>query len=228
VDQNLVKLVLDASPVPFLDLGFEAIYKNNDYKDTILGRTEDKRQEYYASLSFGDPRAFRVLLFGDVEYVQFDSSHRVGTGNPDPATAPTATTFNWSAENKDRAWQLGLGADWVPLGRLTLKSSLIWAKTKGTTDFAAQAGAPVAPFLPIGNFDNTRRTSLNLRAIYNFSRQWEFTGGYAYEKYRYSDIGYDNTLYVTSATNTAGSVTGQFSFQPYTANIFYAVAKYKF
>jgi MtrB/PioB family decaheme-associated outer membrane protein len=228
VDQNLVKLVLDASPVPFLDLGFEAIYKNNDYKDTILGRTEDKRQEYYASISFGDPRAFRVLVFGDVEYIQFDSSHRVGTGNPDPATAPTAATFNWSAENKDRAWQLGLGADWVPMARLTLKSSLIWAKTEGTTDFAAQAGAPVAPFLPIQNFDNTRRTSLNLRAIYNFSRQWEFTGGYAYEKYRYSDIGYDNTQYVTATNTSAGYVTGQFSFQPYTANIFYAVAKYKF
>jgi MtrB/PioB family decaheme-associated outer membrane protein len=230
VDQNLVKVVLDASPVPFLDLGFEAIYKNNDYKDTILGRTEDRRQEYYASLSFGDPRKFRVLVFGDVEFVQFDSFHRVGTGNPDPATPPTAATYNWSAENKDRAWQVGLGADWVAMQRLTLKGSLIWAKTEGTTDFAAQVGAPVAPFLPIRNFDNTRRTALNLRAVYNFSKQWEFTGGYAYEKYRYSDIGYDNTQYVVPAAAPASNayVTGQFSFQPYTANIFYAVAKYKF
>jgi len=228
VDQNLVKLVLDASPIPFLDLGFEAIYKNNDYKDTILGRTEDRRQEYYASLSFGDPRKFRVLVFGDVEFVQFDSFHRVGTGNPDPATPPTAATYNWSAENKDRAWQVGFGADWVAMQRLTLKGSLIWAKTEGTTDFAAQVGAPVAPFRPIRNFDNTRRTALNLRAVYNFSKQWEFTGGYAYENYRYSDIGYDNTQYVTATNTSAGYVTGQFSFQPYTANIFYAVAKYKF
>lgn len=228
VDQNLVKLMLDATPVPFLDLGFEAIYKNNDYKDTILGRTEDERQEYYASLSYGDPRKFRVLLFGDVEFVEFDSFHRVGTGNPDPATPPTATTYNWSARNRDRAWQWGLGSDWMPMERLTLKGSLIWARTRGTTDFAVQPGGAVGPFLPIPNFDNTRRTSLNLRAIYKYSRQWEFTGGYAYEKYRYSDIGYDNTQYVTSATATAGSVTGQFSFQPYTANIFYAVAKYKF
>jgi len=228
VDQNLVKLVLDATPVAFVDLGFEAIYKNNDYKDTILGRTEDERQEYYASVAFGDPKKFRVLLFGDVEFVQFDSFHRVGTGNPDPATPPTPATYNWSASNRDRAWQWGLGTDWLPRERLTLKGSLIWARTRGTTDFAVQPGGAVGPFLPIPNFDNTRRTSLNLRAVYNYSKQWEFTGGYAYEKYRYSDIGYDNTQYVTATNTSAGYVTGQFSFQPYTANIFYAVAKYKF
>lgn len=234
VDQNLVKVVLDATPVPFLDLGFEAIYKNNDYKDTILGRTEDERQEYYASIAYGDPRKFRVLLFGDVEFVQFDSFHRVGTGNPDPATPPVAGTYNWAAKNRDRAWQLGLGSEWLPMERLTLKGSLIWARTKGTTDFAPEPGVVPAlvptPFLPIPNFDNTRRTSFNLKAVYKYSRQWEFTGGYAYEKYRYSDIGYDNTLYVAAAAAATQNayVTGQFSFQPYTANIIYAVAKYRF
>src|SRR4029079_11481762 len=49
VDQNLVKLVLDSSPAPLFDIGFEAIWKNNDYKDTPLGRTKDQRQEYYLS-----------------------------------------------------------------------------------------------------------------------------------------------------------------------------------
>jgi MtrB/PioB family decaheme-associated outer membrane protein len=231
VDQNLIKVVLDITPpIPYLDLGFEAIYKKNDYKDTILGRTEDERQEYFASVSFGDPKKFRVMLFGDMEFVQFDSAHRVGTGNPDPATPPTLTTYNWTASNKDRAWQWGFGADWVPMRRLTFKSSLIWARTRGTTDFAVQPGGAVGPFLPIPNFDNTRRTSLNLRAVYNYSRQWEFTGGYAYEKYRYSDIGYDDTRYVAPGGTAAQNayVTGQFSFQPYTANILYAVAKYKF
>lgn len=228
VKQNQLKLILDATPAPRLDLGFEAIFKNNDYKDTILGRTEDRRQEYYASVSFGDPNAFRVLVFGDVEYTQFDSDHRVGTGNPDPSTPPTLTTYNWTAENEDKAWQVGLGIDWVPMARLTLKTSFIHAKTTGGTEFTVQAGGAPGPFLPITNSDNTKRTSFNLKAIYNYSRNWDFAGGYAYEKYSYSDIGYDNTRYVTSATATAGLVTGQFSFQPYKANIVYATAKYKF
>lgn len=76
--------------------------------------------------------------------------------------------------------------------------------------------------------NQTKRTSLNIKAIYNYSRHWEFTGGHSFEKYTYSDIGYSNTRYVTTTGNTAGLVTGQFSFQPYTADIFYATAKYKF
>lgn len=228
VDQNLVKLALDASPAPFVDVGFEAIFKKNNYKDTTLGRTGDKRHELYASVGVGDPGRLRVLIFGDVEVMRFDSFHRVGTGNPDPSTPPTLTTYNWTAENEDKAWQAGLGIDWLPTARLTLKGSFIRAKTTGGTEFAVQPGGAPGPFLPITNFDNTRRTSYNLKAVYAFDRHWEFSGGYAHEKYQYSDIGYDNTLYVAGAGATAGVVTGQFSFQPYKADIVYAVAKYKF
>jgi MtrB/PioB family decaheme-associated outer membrane protein len=229
VDQNLVKLVLDATPAPRLDFGFEAIFKQNNYTDTPLGRTDDKRQEFYASVGYGDPRSWRVLLFGDIEYVKFDSAHRVGTGNPDPAAGSNATTYNWTAKNEDKAWQVGLGADWAVLTRLTLKASLIYAETNGSTDFSVQPGGPTTPLLPITNVDDTKRTSFTLRAVYEFDRHWEFTAGYSYEKYEYSDIGYDDTRYVVPPLTTAASyTTGQFAFQPYTANIVYAIAKYKF
>ena len=168
------------------------------------------------------------MLFGDIERVKFDSAHRVGTGNPDPATPPTTSTYNWTARNEDKSWQLGVGFDWVPLSRLTLKGSLTRLETEGSADFSVQPGGAPGPFLPITNFDNTERTALNLRAVYDLTKQVELTAGYAHEKYSYSDIGYDNTLYVTSATNTAGLVTGQFSFQPYTVDIVYGIAKYRF
>jgi MtrB/PioB family decaheme-associated outer membrane protein len=228
VDQHLVKVAFDATPAPLLDVGIEAIFKQNNFKDTTLGRTEDQRHEVYLGIGYGDPGRLRVLLFGDVEVMRFDSAHRVGTGNPDPATPPTATTYNWTAENEDKAWQVGLGVDWVPVSRLTLKGSFIHAKTTGGAEFTVQPGGAPGPFLPITNFDNTRRTSLNLKAVYAYDKQWEFSGGYSHEKYRYSDIGYDNTLYVAGAGTSAGVVTGQFSFQPYTADLVYAVAKYKF
>jgi hypothetical protein len=215
------------TPAPLLDIGLEVIFKQNDYKDTILGRTEDERQEYYASVAYGDPSRLRFLVFGDIELTSFDSFHRAdssGTGNPDPSTPPTGTTYNWSATNDDEAWQVGAGLDWQAAANLMIKGSLIYAKTEGSTEFSAQIGNP----LPINNVDNTKRTAFNLKAVYAYDRQWEFTGGYAYEKYEYDDIGYTGTRYVTSATNTAGLVTGQYSFQPYKANIVYATAKYKF
>jgi MtrB/PioB family decaheme-associated outer membrane protein len=229
VSQNQLKLILDATVAPQVELGFEAIFKNNDYKDTLLGRTNDRRQEYYASVSFGNPNEFRVLVFGDVELTKYDSFHRVGTGATagDPFAAPTASTYNWGANSKDRAWQIGLGTDWKPRERLTLKASLIVAKTEGTADFSPEVGGG-GPFASISNIDNTKRTSLNVKGIYAYDKNWELTGGYAYEKYEYDDIGYNGTLYQTSAAATAGVVTGQFSFQPYKASILYGMAKYKF
>ena len=241
VNQDLVKVVLDVQPAPFLDLGLEAIYKKNDYKDTALGRTDDDRQEYYVSLSYGDPKAFRVMVFGDIEFLEYNSTHRVGgttlansDPNAPPAGGPPSTIYTWNAKNKDKSWQVGLGADWLPMERLTLKSSLIYAETNGSVDFAALGGAVIAApgLLPISNFDNTKRTSLNLKAIYRYTKQWEFTGGYAFEKYRYSDIGYDAFGYIApvaaGVTTSAAYMTGQNAFQPYTANIFYAIATYKF
>ena len=228
VDQNLVKLALDFTPAPLLDLGLEAIYKENQYKDTLLGRTEDTRHEVYASVGYGDPKSWRVHLFGDIEYVKFDSQHRVGTGNPDPATPPNAGTYNWSSKNEDNSWQIGIGADWAVLTRLTLKASLIYAETDGHTDFSVQPGGDPTPRPAIVASDDTTRVAFNLRGVYALDRHWEFTAGYAYEKYRYSDIAYDGTRYVVGAGATSSIVTGQFSFQNYEANIFYGVVKYKF
>jgi MtrB/PioB family decaheme-associated outer membrane protein len=230
VDQNLFKLVLDFNPAPLLDLGLEGIYKLNEYKDTPLGRTEDERYEVYASVSYGDPKRWRVHLFGDYEYVKFDSSHRVGTGNPDPATPPNTTTYNWTSKNEDKSWQIGVGADWALSTRLMLKASLLYAETDGYTDFTVQPGGDPTARAPINASDDTKRTAFNLRAVYQPARDWELTAGYAYEKYRYSDIAYDDTRYVVGAltSTTSSIVTGQFSFQNYEANILFASAKYKF
>ena len=177
------------------------------------------------------------MIFADVEFLQYDSTHRVGgttLANSNPAAPPVgspSTIYTWKAENKDKSWQVGLGADWLPLERLTLNASLIWAKTEGTTEFSAQPGTVLVPpfFYPIGNFDNTTRVALNLKGTYKFDRNWSVTGGYAYERYKYSDIGYDGTRYVVPPLTTSASyVTGQYSFQPYRANIFFLLGTYKF
>jgi len=235
VNQNLVKVVLDASPAPLLDLGFEAIYKKNDYKDTSLGRTDDQRQEYYVNLGYGDPKGFRFMIFADVEFLEYNSIHRVGSGNANPAAPPSpappavSTTYTWSAKNKDKSWQVGLGADWVPAERWKLNGSLIYAETNGTTDFTTQAGTILAaPLLPIGNSDNTRRTALVLKGNYRADKNWEFTGGYAFERYRFNDIGYDGFTYTVGTGTSTSYLSGQSAFQNYTANIFYLISKYSF
>lgn len=240
-DQNLLRLALDFSPAPLLDLGFEAIYKENKYKNVILGRTKDDRQEYLLNASYGDPNSFRVSAFGNVEYVQYDMIAKyVGQAtctaavSCDPAAAaviisPTAAAYTWTSKKKDRNYQVGVGADWPVAARLVLKASYIWSKTEGTVDFTAFAPSTAANFpRNIIAWDNTKRDSLDLKAVYNASKQWEISGGYAYERFRYIDDQNTGYQYLTGATTSAQTLSGAYANPDYTAHILYLMAKYKF
>jgi MtrB/PioB family decaheme-associated outer membrane protein len=251
VNQDLLKLGFDLQPRELLDFGFEAIFKRNNYKDTVLGRTKDDRQEFYASAAYGDINSFRVMVFGDVEYVKYDSLHRnISQLTPsglvtadaifNPFAAPQCTTaasgtcnYNWAATNRDRSWAIGVGTDWVPRDRLKLNASLIWQWTHGTADFSVQP-LPVATNVlnpavaPIGNFDNTRKVSLNLKGTYTVNRRFDVTTGFAHEKFRFSDIALDDYRYTIGTGTSTSHLSGAYAFPNYTLNVAYVAGTYKF
>jgi hypothetical protein len=236
VDQDQWKVMLDFTPVPLLDLSLEGIVKNNKYKDNILGRQKDDRSEVYVSASYGEPGGVRLTVFGDAEDIRYDSQHRIiGTataaGAYDPATTATATNYNWTGRIKDRNWATGIALD-IPAGsKLTIKASAIYYKTDGSVDLSLQDGVPasVTRPLPIGTWDDSKKTSLNVKGIYKVNKAWSVTAGYAYEKYDYVDSqfeGYRNTI---PAANRADSYLDDIYANPqYKANIVYALVTYRF
>jgi MtrB/PioB family decaheme-associated outer membrane protein len=246
LNQDKVKLTVDWNPIPLLDFSLEAIYKNNDYRDFTLGRTKDRRDEVYGSVSYGDPAKVRFTLFGDVENIKYDSFHRnvgagVCTATPpavpagpncfDPSSPPNSIAYNWSATNKDKNWTVGFGLDWPAMDRLMVKASVLYYKTDGTADMSSQSnfGNP----LPINAFDTSETTSLNLKGIYDINKNWSVTGGYSYEKYSYSDARYNGYQYTIPfpgvTTNTSQTyLNGYNAFTPYKANIFYLLGTYHF
>ncbi len=234
VDQALIKLSLDATPAEMWDLGFEGILKQNKYKDTVLGRTQDDRQQYYLSAGYGDIQKFRVFAFADVEFVKYDSYHRnisnlTASDAFDPSAAPNTNNYNWGATNKDKSYAFGVGADWVPMERWKLKGSLISQKTTGTVDFAVQPGAnPAVPSVNISNYDNATKVSLNLKGTYAYAKQIDLIGGYAFEKFRFSDISYDGYQYTIGTGTSASHLSGLNANPNYTANIGYVAASVKF
>ena len=261
VDQNLVKLNLDWQPAPLWDISTEAIVKNNKYKDTTLGRTKDNRQEGYLSIGWGDSKSFRIFAFGDLEVVEYDGFHRTintvsnGPVPPsgfctlaapncfDPSTSPpvgASSNYNWSDNNVDKNWMLGIGTDWVPQERLTIKGSITWEQTQGAADFSVQPTptAQATPAIPIRYFDNTRKFSLNLKGIYQYSKEWDVTAGWAFERYRFSDIGFDGYQYLIAGAAVAGVPTfaststsylsGYNAFTNYNLRVLYLTATYKF
>jgi hypothetical protein len=239
LNQHLVKADLDWAPLQFLDFGFEAYYKRNNYKDLTLGRLNDRRKEYYGSISYGNPEKFRVTLFGDVEFINYDSYHRTVNAAPcpvaapncfDPTTAPTATGFNWAAQLRDKNWTVELGFDWPLTQKLSLKGSAIVQETKGGVDFQSQTlstGSPAALLFPINAYDNTRRQSVNPHAVY-LIRQVEFSAGYAYDKYNYRDDQFAGYQYAIGSGTSTSYLSGIYAFPDYHAHIAYGAMRYLF
>lgn len=242
LDRNEVKLLVDWTAAALLDFSLEANWKDNRYRDITLGRTADQRNEVYLSGSYGDSSHFRVTAFGDFEVVTYDGSHReidagtcpttaAGANCFNPGTAATSISYNWTARNKDRNWVVGLGADWPVMERLLLKGSVSYYQTNGSADTVSQNnfGNP----LPINAYDDTKHAALNLKALYAWNKSWTLTAGYAYERWRYSDAGYNGYQYTVPfpgvATNTSQSyLNGYQAFNNYNMNAFYLLATYQF
>lgn len=236
LDRDEWKLNLDFSPIPFLDLSFEGNIKRNDYTNQVLGRLSDDRTEYYLSASYGDPEGVRFTVFGDWEDIEYKSYHRVvgsstattPPGPYDPYRAPTSSNYNWEGKNKDKNYAYGVSIDWKATQKLVVTGSILYYKTDGSVDFASQVG-PTSPPIPIGAYDDSRRTSFNLKGVYALDKSWSITAGYAYEKYDYTDAQYEGYRYTIPATNNANSYYNGFNANPdYKANILYGLVIYRF
>ncbi|HUH93558.1 MAG TPA: MtrB/PioB family outer membrane beta-barrel protein [Casimicrobiaceae bacterium] len=245
LDRNQIKVTADWSPLPLLDFSLEYNWTDNNYKNITLGRTSDKRDSIYLSGGYGDVNSMRFTAFGDWEQIKYDSSHRqvnagtcpttsggvTATNCFDVTTPPNSIAYNWGALNKDRNWVIGAGLDWRAMDRLLIKGSILYYETDGSADISSQNnfGNP----LPINAYDDTKRTSVNVKGIYSYDKNWDFTLGYAYERWRYNDAGYNGYQYTIPfpgvTTNTSQSYLNGFNaFNNYETNIVYVLANYHF
>ena len=248
LDQSLVKVGLDITPAEFVDLGLEVQWKENQYKDTVLGRTQDDRQEIYLSLSFGNPDVVRFTAFWDQEIIKYDSVHRtINAGTCPiipPATTPspcfdpfqpaTATAFNWSARNRDTTTSFGLGVDWPASERVTVKGSVLWSRSTGNVGVEAQrlaSGAPAANLLPIAGYGNNEKFALNVKGEFRVSRRWSLTAGASYEDFKFNDVQFNNYTYIVPAAGSGAStsyLSGWYANPDYAVGLIYLMAKYSF
>lgn len=226
LDRDLLKLVLDSSPAENLDLGAEVILKRNKYKDTVLGRTKDTRQELYLTASYGAPAAWRVTAFADYEHTQYESNHWVGATTTFPNPNAAGTTYQWQADVKDKNYLVGVGGDWIFNDRLRFKGAAIWQKTDGAVDFTTpnNFGNPI----DIGAYDSFKKSTLNLKGIYAFTREVEVTLGAAYEKYDFSDVQIDGYIHAIRTGTTQNFLSGAYAFPSYKATVVYATLTYRF
>ena len=236
VNQDQWRLTLDYNVMGNLDLGFEGIIKTNKYKDNTLGRLKDERREVYLSASYLFPNGSRFTVFGDNEEIKVDSRHRKIDDNTlggayDPNSPPSASNYNWDGRIKDRNWAAGVAFDWPATETFSLQASAIYYKTDGFVDLSLQQGVPstVTPPVSIPTWDDTKRTSFSIKGKFAFSKNLMLTGGYAYEKYEYSDTQFDGYQYtIAGSSNQNSYLNGVYARPQYEANIFYAILSYRF
>jgi OOP family OmpA-OmpF porin len=261
---NEVRLYLDWTPMPLLTTSFQGNWARNNYNNVTLGRTDNDMQGYYLSVNWGDAEKLMIRGFGDWQQTKYPSNHRyIGTvsGGPPPATnqppgfctvAPqvpsnpacydpnsppffnttSSSSYNWSSQTKDETWMVGVGADWPFAAQWLLNASYMYISNNGDASFSSQnnIGNP----LNIGNFDNTRQQYFNIKATYQFSKSWSFTGGYAYEKFTRDDIGANGFTYLAPSptivppTTSLSYLNGYYLNPNGSQNIFWLTATYKF
>jgi hypothetical protein len=207
------------------DVGLELSYKRNRYKDTTLGRTDDRREEVALSAGYGDAKTFRVSGFFDWEYTYYDSNHWVGDVATYPTPNPPAGAYFWQSRVHDHNYLFGAAADWVASDTVRFYASAIWQKGDGGVDFTAPS---VANAQNITNYDNFQKRALNLKAIVKASKEVDVTLGYAYEKYSYSDIQMNDYLNAIKTGANQNYFSGAYANPAYRTNILYGMVSWRF
>lgn len=226
LSRNQVKVAFDFSPVEMLELGADFIYKRNNYKDVVFGRNKDSRGEMNLSASYGDAKVLRVTGFFDYEKVRYDSSHWVGAIATYPIPNTAGTAYPWSASVRDKNYLIGAAADWAAMPRLKVTVSAIHQKTDGAVDFQSlnNFGNPQA----INNYENVRKTTLNLKGTYAVMKSLDVTVGAAYEKYDLDDVQFNGYINNIRTGTTQNYFSGAYAFTSYKASIVYATVTYRF
>jgi hypothetical protein len=133
---------------------------------------------------------------------------------------------------KDKSYAAGVAIDWPATEKLSIKGSAIYYKTDGYVDLSLQEGVPssVTRPVPIGGWDDTKRISFTVKAVYALNKAWTLTGGYAYERWEYADSQTDGYLYTVANSNATQTsyLNGVGAFTQYKANIFYGMVNYRF
>jgi MtrB/PioB family decaheme-associated outer membrane protein len=238
-DRNTYKAVLEFFPVEDLNFSFGYKRKNTDYKDTILGLQDDKRDEFTVDADYLILKRVRLFGYFDYEYIklhQFQRQIPSPTTAYDPALAPTATAFNWTSTQTERNYGYGLGMDlYLIPKKLTLRLQNNYLKSDGYADYSYLLGTNLLPAgrsednIDISNWDDYRLQNYLVKVIYHMTPSISFTGGWAYEKYVYNDAQYNGYQYVPATTGSSGAyLTGAYQDPGYRAHVFFLSTGYKF
>lgn len=239
-DRDTYKASMDIYPTESLTIGIGYRNKDTDYEDAALGLRKAKSDEFTVDADYIIGKLMRLAAYygyEEVKYVQFQRQlpFNAATGF-DPSTPPAPQAFNWDAEQKDKSYDYGIGADiYVIPNIFTLKLQHDYVRSNGKADLTYILGDNPLPAgrtqdnIDISGWDDYRLRSYAVRAVYAATKKLALSLGYVNEKFTFDDAQYEGYQYVPATSGTNGAfLTGAYRDQSYRADVVFFSASYTF
>jgi len=229
-NQDMWKFEADLTPIEALDVSLEYAYKHDSYNGNILGMQDEDENEFILDGSYVW-RGMKFYAFFDYDVETMEQYQRSGGG--DPTLAPTATAFNWNANQHNNDYAYGVGTS-IPIikNKLAFNVQYDFEKNNGTADFTSQSFTAAQATAGINNgnidiapWDDYTRQNISATVSYGFNKNMTFIFGYLYSQFKLNDGQLNGYLYVPSS---AVNLTGAYTDQNYNANVYYVKMYYKF
>ncbi len=232
MDRDSLKASLEIYPLDFLSFNLYFKDKKSDYKETILGLKEDKRQEVGVDFDLNIGNFATFVGYGSYEKTKLPQFQRFSLpqGSLDPYVPGDSNSYNWEVLSENKTYNYGAIAEIKFLNeKLLFNLNYDYMKSDGLFDFTFFDYTP-AQNSDISNVDDWWKKTFSLKLTYNFDKNFSFFGCYFYEKYSYSDIALDGYLYTYNGGSDTSitSLTGAYMEPSYKTNLAFLGVTYKF
>lgn len=239
VERDTYHAAIELFPLENLNIGLGYRNKKSNFKDTVMGIREDKSDEVNVDVSYRIGKIARLSAYYDYEKTKsFQFQRRANAATvtavqANPATAPSATYYNWDLEQTFTTDSYGVAADIFAIPKkLTFTLRYDSVKSDGFADYNLQwlLTGQNQNNIDIGNWEDYKKQVFSAKAVYEATKNIAITVGYAYEKYEYSDALYDGYQYIATASNgnINNYLTGAYMNPPYDAHRVFVGLTYKF
>ncbi len=232
LDRNSLKTTLEIYPLDFLSFNLYFKDKKSNYKETILGLKEDKRQEIGADFDLKIGNFATFVGYGSYEKTKFPQVQRFSLpqGSLDPYVPGDSNSYNWEVLSENKTYNYGANFEINAINdKLLFNINYDYIKSDGFFDFTFFDYTP-AQNSDISNVDDWWKRTFSFKATFNYNKNFSFFGYYLYERYNYSDIALDGYLYTYNGGSDTSitSLTGAYMAPSYKANLAFLGVSYKF
>ena len=189
--RDKVNFLVNYMPEERWNLGFNANYINDDYKESEFGLTESKIEEYTLDATYTPTLETSVYGFASFEKLKSDQDGRAFRGGGAKLAQSSDPRQDWFVKHRDDVDSFGIGFKHnVIKGKLDIGADYVYSKSTGKVDVTTGPALSSAPLPDL----ETKLHSFSLYGDYKIKSDMFLRLRYWYEKYDSEDWAVDDVV----------------------------------